>query len=97
MELSNGTQINGEGTINVILGKNGSGKSTLLRTINKDFSGKEGCVRYTTPERGGQLKISGDVEVNRSDISGWVEQNRSQNQWGQFKQYCAALFRRSRN
>ena len=46
MKLSDGTQLEGFGKINIILGKNGSGKSILLRKMDKNLSARTACVRY---------------------------------------------------
>ena len=93
MNLNDGTSLSGHGSINVVLGKNGSGKSTLLREIDTALSGKTACIRYITPERGGQLTYEGGIETNRANNPTWFEQSRRQNQWGQFKPSSVAEFR----
>ena len=73
IDLGDGNRICGYGDINVILGKNGSGKSTLLRLLDTKLSGDSCCIRYITPERGGQLIYDGSIEANRSQIINWFE------------------------
>ena len=93
MKLGNGIHITCEDTINVVLGKNSSGKSTLLRLMDQKLNEQGACVRYITPERGGELKFEGGIETNRSGNPGWFERSRRKNQWTQFKQSSVAEFR----
>ncbi|MGK2742271.1 ATP-dependent nuclease [Tepidicaulis sp. LMO-SS28] len=92
IELEGGITVDGYDRINVILGKNGSGKSTLLRLMDKELSPK-GCVRYVTPERGGQLVLDGNLETNRSNNPNWLSQQRRKNQFMQFKESTVSEFR----
>ena len=93
IDLGDGNQIFGYGDINVILGKNGSGKSTLLRLMDTKLSGDSSCVRYITPERGGQLIYEGTIDTNRSHNPNWLEDSRRGNQWQQFKESSVSEFR----
>ena len=93
MKLSDGTQLEGFGKINIILGKNGSGKSILLRKMDKNLSARTACVRYVTPERGGNLTYEGSIETNRANSPTWEAGVRRQNQWPQFRQSSAVEFR----
>ena len=93
MDLGDGNQISGYGDINVILGKNGSGKSTLLRLMDTKLSGDACCVRYITPERGGQLIYEGSIDTNRSHSVNWLEDSRRGNQWEHFRQSSVSEFR----
>lgn len=93
MKLSDGTQLEGFGKINIILGKNGSGKSILLRKMDKNLSARTACVRYVTPERGGNLTYEGSIETNRANSPTWEADVRRQNQWPQFRQSSAVEFR----
>ena len=93
IDLGDGNRICGYGDINVILGKNGSGKSTLLRLMDTKLSGASCCVRYITPERGGQLTYEGNIDTNRSHHINWLEESRRGNQWIQFRQSSVSEFR----
>lgn len=93
MDLGDGHRLSGLGTINVILGKNGSGKSTLLRLMDKSLSRNASCIRYITPERGGELIYDGSIDTNRSNNPNWLENSRRKNQWNQFKQSSVSEFR----
>ncbi|MCY4559491.1 MAG: AAA family ATPase [Chloroflexi bacterium] len=77
----------------MIIGKNGSGKSTLLRLLDTQLSGDSCCVRYITPERGGQLIYEGSIEANRSQNINWLENVRRRNQWEHFRQSSVSEFR----
>ena len=93
MQLNDGTSIGGYGPINVILGKNGSGKSYLLRAMDATLSGRDACVRYITPERGGELVYDGGVETSRSQDPEWLSIARRRNRFEQFRQSSVAEFR----
>ena len=93
IDLGNGNSIEGYDKINVILGKNGSGKSTLLRLMDQRLSNGQTCVRYITPERGGELTYDGGIETNRSNNPSWMTTNRRKNRWEQFRQSSVAEFR----
>ncbi|WP_162178909.1 AAA family ATPase [Thioclava atlantica] len=93
IDLGNGNSIAGYRKINVILGKNGSGKSTLLRLMDSRLSGKDACIRYITPERGGELTYDGNIETNRSHNPNWMTNTRRKNRWEQFRQSSVAEFR----
>ncbi|MEQ9260620.1 MAG: AAA family ATPase [Roseovarius sp.] len=93
LDLGNGNTVDGYDKINVILGKNGSGKSTLLRLMDQTLSGGDACVRYITPERGGELTYDGNIETNRSSNPNWMINNRRKNRWEQFRQSSVAEFR----
>lgn len=93
IDLGNGNSIDGYDKINVILGKNGSGKSTLLRLMDTNLSGPAACVRYITPERGGELTFDGNIETNRSNNANWMPEVRRRNRFEQFRQSSVAEFR----
>lgn len=93
IELGNGSTVKGYDKINVILGKNGSGKSTMLRLMDTRLSGSEACIRYITPERGGELTYDGNIETNRSNNPQWMTTTRRKNRWEQFRQSSVAEFR----
>jgi len=93
IDLGNGNSIDGYGQVNVILGKNGSGKSILLRLMDAKLSGREACIRYITPERGGDLTYDGNIETNRSNDPNWMIGERRKNQWAQFRQSSVNEFR----
>lgn len=93
IDLGSQNAIDGYDQINVILGKNGSGKSTLLRLMDSRLSGQEACIRYITPERGGDLKYDGNIETNRSNNPNWWSKTRRSNRWGQFRESSVAEFR----
>lgn len=93
IDLENGNSIDGYGQVNVILGKNGSGKSILLRLMDTKLSGREACIRYITPERGGELTYDGNIETNRSNNPNWMTNTRRKNRWEQFRQSSVAEFR----
>ncbi len=93
IDLGNGNSIDGYSKINVILGKNGSGKSTLLRLIDTSLSGKVDCIRYITPERGGELKYLGNIDTKRANNPNWMPEARRNNRWDQFRQSSVAEFR----
>lgn len=78
---------------NVLLGKNGSGKSTILRNIDAHLMNGNACVRYVTPERGGQLTYDGSIETNRANNPGWMSKVRRNNRYEQFRQSSVAEFR----
>jgi len=79
---------------NVILGKNGSGKSTLLKDLEKSKANDpKWHISYVTPERGGELKYDANIETSSTRLN-WVRQNRSQNQWNQFKRHSITQFRK---
>ncbi|MEM7592772.1 MAG: hypothetical protein AAF383_14835, partial [Cyanobacteria bacterium P01_A01_bin.83] len=68
------TNINGYSFLNIkkinfILGKNGCGKSTALKRVEQGLEGSPGIgkTKYITPERGGKLKYSPNVEANISN------------------------------
>ena len=93
IDLQNGISIDGYDKFNVVLGKNGSGKSTLLRLIDTQLSGKEACVRYITPERGGELTYEGGIETNLAQNPDWLVGQRRQNRYDSFRQSSVAQFR----
>lgn len=93
IDLGGGNSIEAYDRINVILGKNGSGKSTLLRLMDERLSAGEACVRYITPERGGELRYDGSIETNRANNPKWITNTRRKNRWEQFRQSSVAEFR----
>ena len=93
LDLANGNSIDGYDQLNVILGKNGSGKSTLLRLIDSALQNTQSCIRYITPERGGQLTFDGGVETARASDPNWMIGQRRKNRWEQFRQSSVAEFR----
>ena len=93
MQLTDGTNLIGYGSINIVLGKNGSGKSTLLRTMDATLSSQSACIRYVTPERGGKLTYQGNIETNLANDPHWLTNTRRQNQWAQFREASVADFR----
>jgi energy-coupling factor transporter ATP-binding protein EcfA2 len=78
---------------NVVLGKNGSGKSTWLRELDRRWSGPDSCVRYITPERGGELRVDGNIETNRASRDDWFANTRRKNSYSQFRQSSVSEFR----
>jgi energy-coupling factor transporter ATP-binding protein EcfA2 len=93
IDLGDGNSIDGYDKINVILGKNGSGKSTLLRLMDSRLSGEDKCIRYITPERGGELTYDGSIETQRSQNPNWLFKTRRKNRWEHFRQSSVAEFR----
>ena len=91
--LKDDTTLVDYGRINVILGKNGSGKSTLLRSMDTELSRNNSCIRYVTPERGGELTYEGNIETNRSHDPAWIGNSRRKNQWSQFKNASMTEYR----
>lgn len=78
---------------NIILGKNGSGKSTLLRHMDRHLRGGNGCIKYITPERGGELNYDGNIETNSSSNPHWLTEVRRRNRFDQFRQSSVSEFR----
>jgi energy-coupling factor transporter ATP-binding protein EcfA2 len=71
--------------LNIILGRNGSGKSRLLRGLAA-LGGQGGYqLRYLSPERAGTFMADAGVENTVRQNKTWVEDNRKQNQVGNFK------------
>lgn len=85
-------QLRSLGQFNIVLGKNGCGKSTMLRLIEGQLRRSGGCIRYITPERGGQLKLNGNVETQ---IGGqeWLASTRAVNRANQFRETSVSQFR----
>ena len=94
IELGDGIVLKQLGKLNVVLGKNGSGKSTVLRKFDHANSQTDACVRYVTPERGGSLKLDGNLETNQANNPDWLPSSRRNNQFGQFRQSSVSEFRR---
>ena len=61
--------------------------------MDTKLSGDSSCVRYITPERGGQLVYEGNIDTNRSQNPNWLEESRRGNQWQQFRQSSVSEFR----
>lgn len=81
--------------INILLGKNGSGKSTLLKNVEQHLTNSaQGECNYVTPERGGTLSYSANVEQNSATNDDWILGQKRQNQWNQFKSYSISQFRK---
>ena len=81
--------------INILLGKNGSGKSTLLKKVEQHLTNSaQGESNYVTPERGGTLSYSANVEQNSATNDDWASSQKRQNQWNQFKSYSISQFRK---
>lgn len=93
IDLGNGNGIEGYARINVILGKNGTGKSTLLRLMDTSLSGGEACIRYITPERGGELVYEGGIETNIANNADWLSGQRRRNRYEGFRQSSVAQYR----
>lgn len=93
IQLNDGSVVSGYDRINVVMGKNGSGKSTLLRKIDECLSGGDACIRYITPERGGELTYEGNIETNRARNPEWMTTVRRVNRFDQFRQSSVAEFR----
>ena len=75
--------------INIVLGKNGCGKSTLLRKAEEIMVGqiqKYGKTKYISPERGGSLTYSSNVEQNFTNDQNWLQNDRRRNQVETFRQ-----------
>lgn len=87
-------QLSNLGKINVVLGKNGCGKSTLLRAIDESHS--DGYCRYVAPERGGSLRVDGNIESSMQD-NAWYLSARRANRFEQFRESSVAEFRRLEN
>lgn len=81
-------------SINIIMGKNGCGKSTLLKLLHDHFSSVDNEVNYVTPERGGTLKFSANIEQNIANNENWVREIKKQNQWTNFKEHSITQFRK---
>jgi energy-coupling factor transporter ATP-binding protein EcfA2 len=92
IDLQNGNSVAEYGKYNVILGKNGSGKSTLLRLLDATLP-KNGCVRYITPGRGGELRFEGNIESTRAANPTWFQDVRRNNRYDQFRQSSTNEFR----
>jgi energy-coupling factor transporter ATP-binding protein EcfA2 len=93
IDLGNGSSISGYENMNVILGRNGSGKSTILRLMDSVLIRSTACIRYITPERGGELTYDGNIETNRSNNPNWMPEVRRRNRFEQFRQSSVAEFR----
>ncbi|MGE0231838.1 MAG: AAA family ATPase [Flavobacteriaceae bacterium] len=93
IKLEGGESIDCYDKLNVVLGKNGSGKSTLLRLLDHALSGDGACVRYITPERGGELRYDGNIDTNQSNNPNWLTGQRRRNRFEQFRQSSVAAFR----
>ena len=93
INLGNGNSIDGYDKINVVLGKNSSGKSTLLRLMDTHLSGDDVCVRYITPERGGELSFDAGIGTQTSNNPTWLTGQRRKNRYEQFRQSSVAEFR----
>jgi energy-coupling factor transporter ATP-binding protein EcfA2 len=93
VDLGNGNELLNAAKFNVLLGKNGSGKSTLLRLFDQRRENQPGCVRYITPERGGQLSYDGNIETNQLNNARWMPQQRRKNRFEQFRQSSVGVFR----
>lgn len=76
--------------ITVLIGKNGSGKSTLLRRIDER---RDLETKYISPERGGSLKYSPQVDNNIRVNTDWLVSTRRRNRFEQFREQSAAQFR----
>jgi len=74
----------------VLLGKNGAGKSTRLREID---ARKVLHTKYISPERGGSLKYSPNVDNNMANNESWLDETRRKNRFEQFREQSAAQFR----
>ncbi len=61
--------------------------------MDQHLSNGEACVRYITPERGGELTYDGNIETNRSNNPQWMTNTRRTNRWDQFRQSSVAEFR----
>ena len=92
--LDNGSSLANLQKFNVLLGKNGSGKSTLLRAVDKKYATESRLVRYITPERGGTLRYEGSIETNEGNVPNWLDNQRRNNQFQQFRQSSVLNFRR---
>lgn len=93
---ADGRRLSNLAKINVLLGKNGSGKSTILRLLeqHKQRLPNFGSASYITPERGGDLTYSGNVETNITNDPNWVAVVRRNNRYDNFRQMSVAEFRR---
>ncbi len=81
---------------NLLLGKNGSGKSFFLRNIQsalKNFP-TTGKVRYISPERAGMLNYEPSIDNAISNQANYLDNIRSNNQIGNFKEQSVALYRK---
>jgi ABC-type lipoprotein export system ATPase subunit len=91
--LPNGIALHGTSKFNIVIGKNGSGKSTLLRSMDAQLQESGGCVRYITPERGGDLSYDGNIDTWRGNDPAWMTNNRRRNRSEQFRQSSVAEYR----
>lgn len=82
--------------INVLIGRNGCGKSTILRTIDqrRHNARGSGLTRYVTPERGGALRFSGNIETNIGHNPNWLTESRRRNRNDSFREATIFEFRR---
>jgi predicted ATPase len=80
----------GQKRFTVLLGKNGAGKSTQLRSLDEldDLH-----TKYVTPERGGVLRYSPQVEQNMTNNVRWLQDVRRRNRFEQFREQSANQFR----
>src|ERR1700722_17056151 len=91
---TNGYQLEGLRSVNVILGKNGCGKSTLLKDVESSLVNQNGWkTTYITPERGGNLVYQPNVEANVTSNADWMPQTRRANQFNQFREQTIYLYR----
>ena len=61
--------------------------------MDETLSKHSRCVRYITPERGGQLSYDGNIETNRSNNPQWLRDVRRSNQYSNFRQSSIVEFR----
>lgn len=91
----NGYTLKNLNRINIILGKNGAGKSKMFREIENGLASQSdtyGTSRYITPERGGNLEYSANVDVNISNNIRWLYDDRRRNQSDSFRQQSVSQF-----
>ena len=81
--------------INILLGKNGSGKSTILKKIETTLVAlNTGDIDYVTPERGGILTYSANIEQTVRNNADWERGQKRKNQWDNFKQNAVNQFKK---
>src|ERR1700730_13539141 len=80
-------------TLNIVVGRNGSGKSRFFRLLSNLRNQAGYLVRYISPERAGSFLPDANIENATRSNKGWVEDQRIQNQAGNFKPASAIRLR----
>lgn len=89
--------LSGLNKINLLLGRNGVGKSKLLQAFERNKSALQGIdigvCRYLSPERAGVFQDNPSVAINMSNNKDWVENERSKNNPGNFREQTAVTLK----